>query len=508
MRNRDLDATWKYHNGTKHSYLSVRANPHFLDWDNKPLLFKIYPTLEVTRLPRDFRQSGVTALSAIASQVAKAKGEKVPTFEDVAQLLYFSAGVTRSKKFPGGETFFRAAACTGALYEIELYLVCKDLPGLAAGVYHFGAAEFGLRQLRSGDYRQAVLDAASKDATLKKAPLIVVSTGVYWRNAWKYRSRTYRHLGWDNGTILGNALAVSTVLGYPAKAICGFRDEEINRLLDVDATREVAFSMLAVGTSTDKPKKAPAAEKLELPVVAYSHHEVDYPAMRQMHTASSLVEKEEVREWAKAIKLQSPPAVGELMDLNPLPDDALPRDTIEQVIQRRGSARRFSREAITFQQLSTLLSRATRGVPSDFAEPVGTRLNELYLIVNNVESMAPGTYYLRRDKPQLELLKQGNFRERAGYLGLEQQLPADASVDVYFLADLNKIVERLGNRGYRATQLEAGIVGGKLYLGAYAQRLGATGLTFYDDDVVNFFSPHAKGKSAIFQVCIGRNANV
>ena len=53
-------------------------------------------------------------------------------------------------------------------------------------------------------------------------------------------------------------------------------------------------------------------------------------------------------------------------------------------------------------------------------------------------------------------------------------------------------------------QLEAGIIGGKLYLGAYALRLGATGLTFFDDDVTNFFSPHAAGKSAIFLVAIGK----
>jgi hypothetical protein len=54
--------------------------------------------------------------------------------------------------------------------------------------------------------------------------------------------------------------------------------------------------------------------------------------------------------------------------------------------------------------------------------------------------------------------------------------------------------------------VEAGIVGGKLYLAAYAQKLGATGLTFYDDDVVNFFAPHAKGKSAIFLVACGHSA--
>ena len=76
MPNQDLDATWKYHNGTKHSYLSLRAHPHFLDWENKPLLFKIYPTLEVTRLPKDFRQTGVSALSAIASPGIVRQGQE------------------------------------------------------------------------------------------------------------------------------------------------------------------------------------------------------------------------------------------------------------------------------------------------------------------------------------------------------------------------------------------------------------------------------------------------
>ena len=45
-----------------------------------------------------------------------------------------------------------------------------------------------------------------------------------------------------------------------------------------------------------------------------------------------------------------------------------------------------------------------------------------------------------------------------------------------------------------------------MYLAAYAQRLGATGLTFFDDDVINFFSPHAQGKSVIFLLAIGEPA--
>ena len=105
----------------------------------------------------------------------------------------------------------------------------------------------------------------------------------------------------------------------------------------------------------------------------------------------------------------------------------------------------------------------------------------------------------------LQALKQGDFRREAGYLGLEQELPRDASVAVFFLADFESIFQRFGSRGYRAVQLEAGMIGGKLYLASYALRLGASGLTFYDDDVAAFFSPHAQGKNAVFLVALGKS---
>jgi SagB-type dehydrogenase family enzyme len=175
------------------------------------------------------------------------------------------------------------------------------------------------------------------------------------------------------------------------------------------------------------------------------------------------------------------------------------------VILRRGSTRTFDRtESITLAQLSTILDRATRGLPADFLEPFGGQLNDLYLIVHSVQGLKPGAYFFHRKRNTLELLNEGEFRAEAHHLGLEQDLPADACVDIFFLADLNRILERYGNRGYRAVQLEAGAIGGRMYLAAYAQHLGATGLTFFDDDVTNFFSPHAKGKSAIFLLAIGR----
>jgi SagB-type dehydrogenase family enzyme len=339
------------------------------------------------------------------------------------------------------------------------------------------------------------------------APVTIICTGSYWRNAWKYRSRTYRHFGWDNGTILANLLAISGASNLPAKVVTGFVDSQVNSLLGLDTRREVAFSLVPIGHTQATPSNSPQIVPLELPLVPYSDAEVEYPAMRRMHEASSLESADQVAAWrGQTTPHDSPVSKGTTIQLHPLDDAAIPPDSIEQVISRRGSSRKFARDPLTQPQLSTMLDRATRGIPADFLDPSGSHLNDLYLIVNNVLGLAPGSYVYHWDQKLLELLKPGDFRDKAGYLGLEQQLPADAAVDVFFLADLKKILDCYGNRGYRAVQLEAGILGGKLYLAAYAQRLGATGLTFYDDDVVNFFSPHARGKSAIFLVALGRSA--
>ena len=505
--NRNAEAASIYHDATKHSYISVRANPHFLDWGNQPLPFKIYPTLEPLPLPCEMRQTGVTALSAISEGIP-AETSAVPDLEAVAQLLHFSAGITRHRKYPGGEIYFRAAACTGALYEVELYLVCDDLPNLQAGVYHFAPADFALRRLRKGDYRHILLEATGGEPAIAHAPITVICTCTYWRNAWKYQARTYRHFGWDNGTLLANLLAAAAALRLPAKVVCGFVDTTVNHLLDLDCEREVTFSLVALGQDIALQPPTPAeVSPLGLKTVALSRREVDYPLMRELHAASSLHSAAEVQAWRSDTSLSDflRPA-GPVIDLQPLSDADMPRDAIEQVILRRGSSRKFARIPISLTQLSTMLDRATRGIRADFLDPLGTQLNNLYLIVHAVEGLDPGAYVFHRERGLLECLKQGDFRTLAGHLGLDQELPADAAVDIFFLADLRPILQRFGNRGYRAVQLEAGIIGGRLYLAAYAQRLGATGLTFYDDEVTRFFSPHAEGKSAIFLVALGKSA--
>ena len=507
MRNRDIQAAWKYHDDTKHSYWSIRNHPHFLDWANRPQPFKIYPNIEPLPLPREVPQTGAAALSAISELLPSSRANSVPDLQDLARILYFSAGITKQRKSPGGEIYFRAAACTGALYEIELYVVTGDLPSLDAGVYHFNPADVSLRLLRKGDFRGNLAQASASEPAVAGAPVTIICTGTYWRNAWKYQARTYRHFGWDSGTLLANLLAVSAASGLPAKIVLGFVDAEANRLLDLDTRREVSLCLVPIGHRSESSLPTPRESSvLGLETIPLSQREVEYPAMLEMHDASSLGSEEEVAQWRRKQTVLAPSApAGEGVQLQRLPEEEQPEDTIEQVILRRGSTRVFDKTvSITLAQLSTILDCATRGLPADFLEPPGTQLNDLYLIVHSVLGLKQGAYVFGRERNALELLKEGEFRVEAHHLGLEQQLPADACVDIFFLADLTRILEQFGNRGYRAIQLEAGAIGGRMYLATYAQRLGATGLTFFDDDVTNFFSPRAKGKSVIFLLAIGK----
>lgn len=512
MKNNDLQSTWTYHNGTKHSYESIRANRHYLDWDNQPIPFKIYADLEPIPLPHDLSSAGMTALDSISTLTTPTNRQIDPSIQILAEILFLSAGITKRRTYPGGEILFRAAACTGALYHIDLYLVCGNLLGLSAGVYHFGPQDFALRRLRDGDYRDVLVQASGREPATANAPVIIVCASTYWRNAWKYQSRAYRHCYWDTGTILANLLAAAAARHMPARIALGFVDETVRRLLSLDPMREGALALVALGNAPQQERNIPpTVEPLIFNTAPLSKTEVDYPAIRAMHEASTLENELNVVEWRRqalesaSTSTANPISTPKGIPLQPL-GDGVSHDSLEEVIKRRGSTREFSRESISFREFSTMLDRAAGPIPTDFLHSEQTFLNDIYLIVHAVDDLSPGAYIFHRDRHALELLKQDDFRREAGYLGLGQEIPADCSVDVFFLTNLSRVLERLGNRGYRAAQLEASLTAGKLYLAAYAQRLGASGLTFFDDDVIEFFSPHAAGKSVMFLLALGRSA--
>ena len=517
MGNRDIEAARSYHEATQHTERRLVEHPHYLDFAKQPLPYKVYTALEPIPLLRERRALEIPALEALSiaagepagKEIGKEIVDRVPDLSALSRVLYFSAGITKRKRIPGGgEVFLRAHANTGALYHIDLYVVCGDLPGLPAGVYHFGPHDFALRRLREGDYRATLIEASGEQAELTHAPAILVSASTYWRNAWKYQARAYRHCYWDAGTLHANLLAVGGTEGLAPRVVIGFADRPVERLLGLDPMKEGALTLVPLGRTEAHPPPAPDVPEIHLETVPLSRHEVDYPAIRTMHAASSLESGAEAASWRRATwRREPPPAQGRLYPLRSLKDEESPSESIEAVIQRRGSTRAFQREAsISQQELTILLDRASRELPTDFLVPERESVLDLYLIVHAVDGLPPGAYYYRREERSLELLRKGDCRNQAGRLGLFQPLPADAAANIYCLTDLDRVLTAWGNRGYRAAQLEGGIRGGRMYLAAYAQRFGATGLTFLDEEVVDFFSPHAEGKSVMFLVAVGHSA--
>ena len=398
----------------------------------------------------------------------------------------------------------RAASATGALYPIELYVVAGEIEGLEAGIYHLDPLGFQLSRIRAGDYRPELAEA-SNDA-IATAPATIAFASLAWKNAWKYEARSYRHWFWDGGVIEANLMAVSASMGLPTRTFQGFVDQTVNDLLGLQDGKEATILLSPVGQKTPRSTDRPAKkiDPIHPKIQSLSNEETEYGAIWEAHHASFLKERDEVDRWT-SLRLALAPSEGTTYPVFPLAPpmtEAGKSGTLGEVILQRGSTRRFARSPITFAHLSTVLRTSTGPILRDYL-PGGDNLIDLYFIANSVEGLAPGAYYYSGVDESLEQLKPGAFRQMSAYLCLGQPLFGDASVVFFLMTRLRDVLGALGNRGYRAAQFEGGIVAGKIYLSAYSLGLGASGSTFYDDAVSEFFSPHAKEKSTMIVVGVG-----
>jgi hypothetical protein len=132
------------------------------DPELRPLPYKIYETLPPMPLPHDLPPITLPAVEAISRSGAALRDVvAVPDLAALARIALLSNGwLGRTRTTPAGRTIeYRTAGGTGALYHLELYFICAELPDLPTGLYHYAAPDHSLRQLRAGDFRQVVVDA-------------------------------------------------------------------------------------------------------------------------------------------------------------------------------------------------------------------------------------------------------------------------------------------------------------------------------------------------------------
>ena len=520
--NRDTSVAQRFHEATKYRIVRDDAGEEqFLtglppayedpiwqeDWSIEPYPYKVYETLERIEIPREFAATALPALEAIARTGGEPAGSALPDLPSLARIALLSNGILKrgSHRPDGGVIEYRAAGATGARYHLELYFVCGDIPGLPAGVYHYSAQDHSLRCLRPGDHRAVLVEATGAEPSITTAPVVLAMTSTFWRNAWRYKARAYRHAYWDAGTCLANILTLAASAELPTKVVLGYADAQVNALLDVDGRREATLALCAIGRTDDAAGPAPSVRPLQHPTRPISAWEVEFPLISELHAASELASGDAAAAWrASPLRRERREPTGEVVGLRPMEPDQLPPMPIEEAIRQRRSTRNYDTETpISFEAFSTLLVQSAHGVAADCLDTTAPPLSDQYVIVNGVDGLAPGVYRLLPGRAALEVVRLGDARRQAQRLAVEQEYPGEAHVNCYYLSDLDTVLAHYGNRGYRVAQLEASISAGRLHLGTHPLGLGAVGSTSLDDEVVEFLSPGG-WERYMFVVVFGR----
>ena len=512
----------EYHERTNHHPHQLGGSSEAMDPARKPRPYKQYR--DIDRIDLDtMRRIEQPTLSLVAERTADPRitpqNERSAPVDrrTLATLCYAASGITQSVRTEDGDVInFRAASCTGKLYHIELYLVITECSDLPAGLYHFDPHRMALDVLRRGDVRHIVADAVGEGdetwSTVANAPVTVIATSEWWRNAWKYTERTYRHAFWDAGTVLANLLAAAHSEDLPASVVTGFADAAIADGLGVDPEHEGPLALVPIGEGAPVPGTGPI-DPISPAVVPASEDPIDYPLIPDAWYQSAFSDGDAAREWRSSLQSISDKSsdrneVTEQLSLAPVDHETASARPFYSTIRRRGSCRDYETRGPSRRQVGTVLDRALRGIPGDWNGATATGLSMItpYLLVTGVKDVPDGTYRYHQSMSTLERLGPCDQSKKAK-LALSQPWAGEAHVNVYLMAAVDKLVEQYGNRGYRLAQLEAGLTLGRLYLATYAHReLGGLGLTFFDDLVTKHLQPTAGSQSPMCLFAFGRAA--
>ncbi len=168
--------------------------------------------LEQRRSVREFRRDGLV-------------------LEDLAELLWAAQGIT-------GRRGLRTAPSAGALYPLELYLVTGDVEGLSPGVYRYRPKKHDLLPIASGDLRKPLASAALGQDWVRRAPAVLVITGVYQRTMARYGQRGRRYVHMEVGHAAQNVYLTATARGLGTVMVGAFDDNEVQEVLDLPADHE------------------------------------------------------------------------------------------------------------------------------------------------------------------------------------------------------------------------------------------------------------------------------
>jgi SagB-type dehydrogenase family enzyme len=172
-----------------------------------------------------------------------------------------------------------------------------------------------------------------------------------------------------------------------------------------------------------------------------------------------------------------------------LPEPAYDSDTsLEEALLGRRSVRDYSEKPITLQQLSQFLW-AAQGI----TDPTGKRTApsagalyplEVYVVIGNVEEVAPGVYAYEPETHTLRKTKDGDQRQSLAEAALSQECVRQGAIDIVITAIYERTTGKYGERGIRYVHIEAGHAAQNICLQAVALKMGAVTIGAFEDEGV------------------------
>ncbi len=300
--NEETERLFAYHQGTKHTYHSVRANAHYLDWGNQPDPFRSYEGAPVTVLAPEpgFPDAGTFGAMGALSGSPRTAGENNSGDHDtirldaiwLSRLLWHSMVVSAWKKIPstGSRYSLRVNPSSGNLHPTETYLALNGFTDVDDGLYHYRADRHALELRSPGAWTQHLAKALLIPWAAESS-LLVGLTSIFWREAWKYHDRAYRYCCHDLGHAMMSLLLAARALGLPGGAITHFADSRLTRALGLTGSDEAPMAFLVFGLKNSSAQ-APALPQETFVGIPneLSVEEVPYELLLGIHRSTILTD--------------------------------------------------------------------------------------------------------------------------------------------------------------------------------------------------------------------------
>jgi len=221
-----------------------RMPEHTIDWNKKPGIYKEYPNSTRTMLEKPRKCGDMSLFEAILRRKSLRRYIDMQlSLDSLSCVLWAASGIQRKEM----SFEFRTAPSAGGLYPIETYVVVHRVENLDRGVYHYNVKHHALEELKKGDFRPHISQAALGQIMCAQAAVVVIWAAVFERCTWKYKQRAYRYVYLDVGHMAQNLALAATSIGIGSCQVGAIFDDEVNEILGLDGTDESALYMSVVG---------------------------------------------------------------------------------------------------------------------------------------------------------------------------------------------------------------------------------------------------------------------